>query len=176
MEVLQQLGYDSFKTNLPSLFNHARDKWYNVGGQLMPINEVENLKQQIKEGLIQNWNDVHNYYEAHSKNYEYQKTRHALASLAEIKGWQAAAIQFINIKEVLIEAKEIRKKMFNALYQSRQKDYQNSYRKMMYDNEDEMEKVLGSLRDDTFIQQQQNECEIFEKKIHEIIKEIPSQS
>lgn len=172
MKVFQQLGYDSFKNNLQSLFNHIRDKWQNVGGQLMPANEVENLKQQVKEGVIQSWNDVHDYYQARSKNYEYQKSRHALASLAEIKGWKASAIQFIHIKEVLMQAIEIRKKMFNALYQSREKDYRNPYRKMMYDNEMEMSKVLGSLEDDAFIQQQQKECKVFEKTVHELIEKI----
>ena len=44
--------------------------------------------------------------------------------------------------------------MCKGIYESREKDYTNPFRKMVYDTKKEMNKVLGKLEDNTFIQQQ----------------------
>ena len=41
--------------------------------------------------------------------------------------------------------------MFEGIYESRAKDYQNKFKKMVYDNDEEMEEVVGSIEDNAFI-------------------------
>jgi hypothetical protein len=47
--------------------------------------------------------------------------------------------------------------------ESRRKDYQSEFRKMMYDSEEEMNAVLGNLKDNLFIKAIENETEEFDR-------------
>ena len=68
------------------------------------------------------------------------------------------------------EAVTTKEWMTRNIYESRAKDYQNEFRKMVYDTEKEMEKVLGKLKDNAFINQQQEELKQFKKQVLGIIK------
>jgi hypothetical protein len=58
--------------------------------------------------------------------------------------------------------------MVRGIYESRAKDYTNPFRQMVYDTDQEMEKVVGKLKDNTFIRQQQEELEAFRKKVAQL--------
>ncbi len=62
--------------------------------------------------------------------------------------------------------------MTNAIYESRAKDYQNPFRQMVYSTEQEMEKVIGKLKDNTFIVQQSEDTAAFSKKAAGIIQQM----
>ena len=59
--------------------------------------------------------------------------------------------------------------MTRNIFESRAKDYSNPFRKMVYDTEKEMEKVVGKLTDNVFIKEQQAENLAFAKKADNII-------
>ena len=59
--------------------------------------------------------------------------------------------------------------MTAGIYESRAKDYRNPFRKMVYDTEAEMEKVIGKLKDNSFIGQQQEELKEYKKQVTELI-------
>jgi hypothetical protein len=59
--------------------------------------------------------------------------------------------------------------MTTGIYESRAKDYRNPFRKMVYETEQEMEKVIGKLNDNSFIQQQQEEAKRFTQQVTAII-------
>ncbi|HMR92234.1 MAG TPA: hypothetical protein PKC69_07960, partial [Chitinophagaceae bacterium] len=59
-----------------------------------------------------------------------------------------------------------------SIYQSRQKDYSNPFRKMVYDTGAEMEKVIGPFKDNVFIRQQEEELKKFKKKISSALKAL----
>jgi hypothetical protein len=44
---------------------------------------------------------------------------------------------------------------------SRKKDYENEFRKMVYDSEAEMNKVMGSFEENSFIKMKQKEADDF---------------
>ncbi len=54
--------------------------------------------------------------------------------------------------------------MTKAIYDSRAKDYSNPFRKMAYDNEEEMNAVVGKLEDNSFINDQKQDLEKFRNK------------
>jgi hypothetical protein len=62
--------------------------------------------------------------------------------------------------------------MYKSIFDSRAKDYSNPFRKMVYDNNEEMNKVLGRLEDNSFIQHQLADLELMKKQVKLIIKKI----
>jgi hypothetical protein len=62
--------------------------------------------------------------------------------------------------------------MVKGIYESRAKDYANPFRKMVYDSQKEMEKVVGSLKDNVFIRQQREQLAQFKKQVAAITKDL----
>ena len=60
--------------------------------------------------------------------------------------------------------------MVKSIYESRAKDYNNEYRKMVYETNTEMNNVLGKLADNVFIKGQKEELKLFKKKVNDLIK------
>jgi hypothetical protein len=54
--------------------------------------------------------------------------------------------------------------MTKGIYESRAKDYYSEFRKMVYDSQKQMDKVIGKLSDNAFINQQKNRIERVQKK------------
>ena len=60
--------------------------------------------------------------------------------------------------------------MTAGISESRAKDYQNPFRMMVYESEQEMEKVLGSFESNSFIKQEQTNLEAFRKQVADWLK------
>ncbi len=73
-------------------------------------------------------------------------------------------------KKLLTETVATREWMTTGIYKAREKDYNNAYRKMVYDNNEEMNMVIGKLEDNAFIQSQYEALDAFKKEIKEIEK------
>ncbi|RFM29168.1 DUF4954 family protein [Deminuibacter soli] len=145
----------------------VRGAWLNIGGQLMPDETVAMLKTRIKEGKIKSWDSVHAFYEEQGAKYMQLKRRHALASLADIKQLKLPikkidAPTFARLLDTAIATKEW---MTEGIYNARAKDYNNPFRKMVFDTQEEMDKVMGKLEDNSFILQQKKELRLFKEKI-----------
>lgn len=144
--------FASFKSTLPSRI--SRSEWMNVGGQLIRTERIASLKKQVISGKIKSWQDVHQFYSSEGKTYAEDKLMHAYTSLLEvmhITGRQFNAEIFAGLlKEVVATAEW----MVQGIYHSREKDYSNAFRKMVYDNNEEMQKVLGRFEDNSFIKDQ----------------------
>jgi hypothetical protein len=147
-----------------------RNEWLNVGGQLIPLENVDNMKAEIKEGKIKSWDQLHDLYQQLGNQYPQQKFQHALASLSELKCMDLKKITEDKLNEMLDKAVETKEMITKQIYQSRAKDYSNTYRKMVYDTEEEMNKVLGKLNDNNFICQQQEELKTFKGQIENVKK------
>jgi hypothetical protein len=70
------------------------------------------------------------------------------------------------------DAVAVKEWMSNGIYESREKDYTNPFRKMIFDNEEEMEKVEGKLSENGFIQQEQTALVMYSKKVEELKKKL----
>ncbi|MBD0333427.1 MAG: DUF4954 family protein, partial [Chitinophagaceae bacterium] len=163
----------SFEALLQSLPEKPeRLEWHNVGGQLLPANSVETLLQNIKNGAIQSWDDVHAFYQENNFAYNEQKLQHAYASLLELLNISSQQFTAKHFKELLTQAVDIKEWMVKNIYHSRAKDYQNEFRKMVYNNQEEMEQVLGKLDDNVFIQQQTEEMKFFRDRAHKLINSL----
>ncbi|MFL5808687.1 MAG: DUF4954 family protein [Flavisolibacter sp.] len=155
---IQNHNISSFKQLIEALPAHPkRLEWTNVGGQLLPVNSLETLLDGIKSNQVDGWDEVHEFYQQNGKLYEEQKLQHSFASLLEILNLPQADLNKNEFKKLLSKTMEIKEWMVKNIYESRAKDYQNEFRKMVYDSEEEMNQVVGKLDDNVFIAQQKDE-------------------
>ncbi len=164
------LYFDEIKKSLSTKIQ--RTQWLNVGGQLMSTADIDKLKREIKSNKIQTWQQLHDIYQKTGANYNADKLSHAYTSLLEILNITSKQFTADTFKSVLQKAVNTKKWMSNGVYQSREKDYTNPFRKMMYDTKAEMDKVIGKLEANTFIQQQLGEFDSFKKEVKQISKSL----
>jgi hypothetical protein len=158
-------SFDDLQKALPE--KAVRLQWANTGGQLLPANSLQNILQKIKNGAIQSWEEVHQVYEENGEIYSEQKLQHAYTSLLELL--KIEKLDAPVFKKLLFQALDIKEWMVKIIYDSRAKDYQNEFRKMVYGNEEEMEIVTGKLEDNVFINQQKEEFVRFRSSVENII-------
>ncbi len=158
--------FEDFKTSLPVKI--SRSQWMNIGGQLMKTSTVNTIKKDIISNNISSWSDMHNRYKEEGINYKTDLLEHAYCSLLEILN--ITTKQFIPqlFKKLLDETVATKTWMTQSILKSREKDYTNPYRKMVYENNEEMNKVMGALEDNGFIQGQFEGLEEFKEKIKQI--------
>jgi hypothetical protein len=148
-------------------------EWTNVGGQLIPKNLLEKFIQQIdNSNKIKTWEQVHQFYKNEGDVYAKNKLSHSLAALKKVHGIDIKKISSKSFKNLLQQSMITEEWMTKGIYDSRAKDYTNPYRKMVYENADEMNEVTGSLRGNSFIKQQNELLVAYKKKINEIGKKL----
>ncbi len=146
----------------------ARSKWINCGGLLMKESAVQTLLSNIRSGKCSNWDEVHEYYFRKSHGYETDKCSHALASLLEILSLSPSRFTKKTFLQLLPKVLRTREWITEGISESRARDYQSPFRKMVYDTREEMEKVMGKLSDNSFIREQQKELLAFREKINNL--------
>ena len=161
-------NYNAFIETLPPATE--RRKWTNVGGQLLPSEKLGNLLDGIKSGSYTNWDDVHDVYRENGSGYQEQKLRHALASLKEMEGIVMPELKKEQFAEMLDEMIGFKEWMVANIKRSREKDYENPFRRMVYENDKEMEAVTGRISDNQFIQLQQKELALLQSQVEDIKK------
>jgi hypothetical protein len=142
-----------------------RDKWQNIGGQLLPETAVKKMKEDVKNGNISSWDDIHRFYTDAGEEYPQLKQQHALASLLEISELKSEGLSSHALDSFLNIAVSVKEWMARGIYEARAKDYQNKFRKLVYDTNEEMNKVLGRLEDNSFIKQTNNELKAYRERI-----------
>ncbi len=162
--------FAALKKRLPA--KPRKPEWLNVGGQLIPVSEVENLRKAVRKGGIQDWQGVHDFYREQALAYTSQKMEHAFACLLEITEEKPSGFNKALFKKLLEEAITTKGWLTAGIYESRSKDYTSPFRKMVYETTAEMEKVIGRLEDNHFIGMQQKELASFTKSVKKLIGEI----
>ncbi len=146
----------------------VRKKWINVGGQLMPEEDVNQLIRAICHHEITSWNEVHHFYKNQHASYSQQKMAHALCCLLELQQLTPKQITPKLIDSLLCEAVDIKEYITECVYLSKKKDYINPFRKMVYNSQQEMDAVLGKLDDNHFIHEQQEELNEFKSTVAQL--------
>jgi hypothetical protein len=147
-----------------------RTEWLNMGGQLVPQEDVQQLIESIRNNTVKSWKEIHDVYRAFSNQYHEKKRQHAVAALLEISNVDSRAFTPAFFKHCLEEALATKAWMFENIYTSRAKDYQNPFRQMLYNNDTELEAVIGKLDDNSFIQSQEQELNAFQQQIKQVIQ------
>ncbi|MFI5128673.1 MAG: DUF4954 family protein [Chitinophagales bacterium] len=170
IKLILQKNISSFGQLAAALGKPVRNKWMNIGGQLVTERSVKQLIRNIHTGKIKSWEEVHQFYKECSDQYAFEKLQHAFASLLEIKKLSAEKFNKKIFHQLLRDAITTKEWMTRGIYESRAKDYQSEFRKMIYDTQKEMDSVIGKLKDNAFINQQQEELKQFKKQVLGIVK------
>ena len=162
--------FAAFKRSLSARIQ--RSDWLNIGGQLIQRSAVDQLKRDLKADKVKTWDEVHLFYRRQGTAYDKDRLDHAYTSLLEIlqiTPKQFTPALFSQLLQQLVDTKEW---MCKAIFDSRAKDYNNPFRKMVYDNSKEMESVIGKLEDNSFIQQQLAELDTLKKLVKLLLKRL----
>ncbi|HPC11346.1 MAG TPA: DUF4954 family protein [candidate division Zixibacteria bacterium] len=149
-----------------ALKNQRQTQWVNLGGQLIPAPDVDQLRSDIRTGKLSAWPDIHNRYEDLWKNYPLEKQKHAWATLTllldvaepSLPQWHSALDRSLTIQQYICD----------QVYISRKKDYDNPFRQATYRNQEEMIAALGTIDDNSFVKQVRQETEQYHRTIGEI--------
>ncbi len=143
-------------------------EWENVGGQIIPSEKIKELFEAIKNGTVNNWESVHQFYKFCECAYEQYKVRYALYLLEQLYSRPIEEFSVDLYRNITDDVSIVAYDIFNASLKSREKDYKDYYRSMVYHSENELNAVIGPLEDNSFLRQLRSDTEEFTKKIREI--------
>ncbi|MEJ7609974.1 MAG: DUF4954 family protein [Ferruginibacter sp.] len=161
-------GFDDLRESLPVKI--SRKQWLNIGGQLMTAPAVKKLTGDISSGAVDSWDGVHDCYREEGRKYADDLVTHAFSALTEILNITVKQFTPELFKRLLAETAATKEWMVKGIYSAREKDYSSPFRKMVYENNEEMNKVLGKLEDNSFIQSQYEALDNFKKELNTISK------
>lgn len=171
LPVIQRLAEEEDFSSIQQIFRKARlEKWENVGGQLVPLRYREQLIQDIHSGKMNSWQALHQRYQEWGKQYEQEKQHHAAAALLALHACTAEDLHLDLLIQWLKKFVHIQQWIDEQIYLSRKKDYENPFRKMVYDHEKQMEKVLGKLEDNPFIIWSRQVSQAYQQQAAQILK------
>lgn len=150
--------------------NSKRTAWYNAGGQLIKAEDMDDIKMRIRKGKINSWNQLHDTYRQLGERYEQDKLQHALASLLELLQLTPKEFTASQLRKCLEQSVHTFGALTEGIYRSREKDYVNPFRQMTYENQEEMEAVVGKLDENSFIQQTITDLKAYKKQVKDLIK------
>jgi len=150
----------------------TRTEWLNIGGQLIRDDVFLKFRKDVNSGKIRDWDGVHAFYEAQGRTYSMDKFDHAMAVWDELNPGILKNMNEKNLKEILLEAVAFKEWLSKGIHDSREKDYTNSFRKMVYDNKEEMNEVVGKFEDNSFIRIQKQELAEFKARVNKILKQL----
>ncbi len=144
-------------------------QWLNVGGQVMPLEKVENAFRMIKERSIETWEQLHDYYNSCQSEYLNDKVRYAIYILERLYTRKIAEFNNEIIKDLADDVIAVSDEMYKSSVSSREKDFTDFFRCMTYRNKEEMKSVLGSLDSIEFLKTLENDSKLFNKKVKELL-------
>jgi hypothetical protein len=147
-----------------------RKEWFNMGGQLIPEEDIVHLCSEINSENTNSWEEIHAVYDKLWQKYPFEKQKHAFASLKKI--FQISGIDIKSLERCFNEAVKIQDKINKRVYESRKKDYDNSFRKATFRNQNEMDSVLGTIDENEFIANIQKETIEFKNKVKSVLASL----
>ncbi|MBS1758058.1 MAG: DUF4954 family protein [Bacteroidetes bacterium] len=173
LNFIKENNIDDFDTLKKLLVSKVqRSHWVNIGGQLIKTSSVFAFKNAVKDNKITSWEQVHQFYKTEGEKYEADKLQHAYTSLLEILNITGKQFSAEIFKKLLLQSIEIKTWMCKSIYSAREKDYNNPFRKMVYDSTEEMNNVMGRFENNSFIQTQLGELDKMKKEIKSLIKKL----
>jgi len=138
-------------------------RWVNLGGQLLPGPDADALRDRIRRGDLDSWDAIHEAYNALWAEYPEKKQRHAFAALGDLLGAEALTVGAWH--KALDQAVAVQTYVCDQVYATREKDFTNPFRRIVYETEAEMEAVLGTIEDNSFVHQTEEASEAFRGRV-----------
>jgi hypothetical protein len=127
--------------------------WYNAGGQLITKKQYESLREDILKGKINSWFTIHEKLNQFQKEYINLRRMQAILLLLRLEDKKPEDLKNAYIKATIKQYSRQMIQLEKLTFESRQKDFQNPFRKMVYQTDNEMEKILVKPENDPFLQE-----------------------
>lgn len=144
--------------------------WINMGGQLVPEAEVTTLRAEIADGTLTSWRAVHHRYDELHRRYPQDLVAHAWAVAELLAGDFTSPTA---LAKFLRSAVTIQELVRDRVHESRRKDYENPFRIATYRSPEEMDAAIGSVDDNSFVQQVAEQTEQFATRVESVIASLP---
>jgi hypothetical protein len=158
-----------FQSALPE--NGIPETWVNAGGQLIRKSALDKLIGDIHANRAQSWEDIHQFYRSSAETYSKDKLHHALDVLNQVHGISLKRATPGELRELLLQSVATAEWITRNILSSREKDYRNPFRRMVYDSQEEMDKVLGRPDENSFIKSQFSAFEKYRNDIQALISQ-----
>ena len=170
LSYLENNPQESF-ASISNLQKKARvSDWVNLGGQLMPSSSCDNLREDIRNGELNTWKEIHHRYNELWKTYPLERLQHSIQAYCEAFG--KSLVSETDWMELLDKGIEIQQYIDTQVYETRKKDYDNIFRQATFRNEDERLAAWGKLDDNDFILKQHNDTKEFIERIQCLKKRL----
>ncbi|MDP3179274.1 MAG: DUF4954 family protein, partial [Spirochaetaceae bacterium] len=138
-----------------------QEKWINLGGQIVASDDVEILRSDLKTGRLDGWDAVHARYDELWAAYPERKARYALYAIEQSLGLSIETMDAKAWESLLKTGSATFSRIYDSAFASRQKDYQDPFRRMVYENEEEMYAVLGKIEDNSFLSELRDQTKAY---------------
>jgi hypothetical protein len=145
-----------------ALAGPRQSDWVNLGGQLVPDDDVEWLRTDIRTGKLTGWDDVHRAYDDLWRQYPLARQRHALAVLMTLIDADALTAELW--AAALDQAARTQRFIADQTYLTRKKDDENTFRRASYDSDEQMAAVLGTAEENAFVRRMRDEADRFAER------------
>ena len=127
----------------------ANDLWINLGGQLITSKELDTIRHDICNGILNSWDDIHHRYNELWGRYTSDKLCHALRALCLVMNTEAMTPDLW--LQTLAHEERIQRRISEQVYLSRKKDHDNPFRSATCRNSEEALAVFGEPEENTFV-------------------------
>ncbi|MFO8012566.1 MAG: DUF4954 family protein [Phycisphaerae bacterium] len=138
-------------------------RWMNLGGQLVRREDVDTLRERIRTGDLDSWTDIHAAYDDLWSAYPEAKQRHAFATLRDLLGLETLTAEAW--AEALNRTAEVQQEIADQVYATRKKDFESPFRRMVYETDEEMAAVIGTVEDNSFVRETREATEAFAARV-----------
>ncbi len=150
-------------------------KWRNVGGQIIPEECLSLLVGKIKSGEIDDWDKVHDFYNQCQENYADYKARYSVFIIERMYSKKLEDFSSAQIDNAVKDVVSLAEASYTSSYKSREKDYTDYYRTMVYDSKEELEAVIGKLEDNDFLKTLKADIGPFCRKVEQVFGGLKKQ-
>jgi len=162
----------TFQLMCKQLAGKREKEWINLGGQVMKRKDLDKLRTDIGSGKLNTWNDIHKRYDKLWNNYELDKQKHAYAVLCEMNN--AEKLTPSEWKTALKKVVELQQYVCEQVYITRNKDFDNPFRRSTFRNAAEMKAAIGTVEDNSFIVQVKKETEELKDFVRKLKNKLQS--
>lgn len=147
-------------------------KWSNVGGQIIPDDLLGELFEKIKANEINSWDQVHDFYNQCQNSYGDLKTRYSIYLLEQLYSRSINQFTAEIFRDITEDVLSVSNHMMESSFSSREKDYTDFFRTITFRNKEEMEAVLGTIQDSSFLQDLKISTANFNSNLVKLFSEI----
>ena len=149
--------------------------WMNAGGQIIPQEKIYELFDFIKSGKIQNWTQVHEFYDECQRYYVEYKARYSIYILEYLYSRKISNFSPKLCADILHDVIHVCQAMLDASYKTREKDFTDYFRTITFRNDDEKKAVLGTIDDNEFLKTLKISTENLINRLNLLVKNFDSE-